>query len=341
MVTRKDIYPLTFMPTFRDYIWGGRNLETLFGRALPPGIVAESWDISGHASAPTLVERGYWKGRTLPEVLAALGADLVGAHSREMLCRNRFPLLIKLLDAQADLSVQVHPDDAYAGLHEDGDLGKTEMWYVLHAEPGTELIYGLARGVTRETFRAAIESDTVQTQLHRVPIEAGDCIYIPAGSVHALLAGAVVAEIQQNSDTTYRVYDWGRLGADGKLRPLHIDKALDVIDWKQIEPIKVDPVLLSERDGITRSLLVDCPQFTVERIQLAEGAGFAGRCDGRTFEIWGCMQGASTVRWAGKPIRAEAIRFVLLPAVLGDYSLRAEVESTLLRVYIPREDERE
>ncbi len=328
------IYPLTFEPVFRDYVWGGRHLETLFGRALPAGIVAESWEISGHPSSPTRVDAGYWRGRTLPEILDALGTDLVGTSSRDMLSRGRFPLLIKLLDANRDLSVQVHPDDAYAAARENGEPGKTEMWYVLHAEPGTELIYGLARNVTWESFRAAIADNTLEAQLHRLTIAPGDCIHVPAGTVHALLAGAVVVEIQRNSDATYRVYDWGRLGTDGKPRPLHIAKALDVINWNWVERGTIRPLLLCGPTGAERALLVDDRHFTVERIELAEGAEFPGRCDGSTFQIWGCVRGSGVVRWAGQPVRAEAIRFVLLPALLGEYVIRAEVPSTLLRVYV-------
>ncbi|NLG51020.1 MAG: mannose-6-phosphate isomerase [Chloroflexi bacterium] len=332
------IYPLTFTPEFRDYIWGGRHLETVFGRQLPPGIVAESWDISGHPSSPTRADAGYWQGRTLPEIMEALGADLVGSHSAEMLRRGKFPLLVKLLDANKNLSVQVHPDDAYAREHEHGELGKTEMWYVLYAEPGTELIYGLAKGATRESFQAAIEQGTVEGQLHRVRIQAGDAVYVSAGSVHALLAGAVVAEIQQNSDITYRVYDWGRVGEDGKPRPLHIQQALDVIDWGLIEPGPVQPVTLADNAGMKWSRLVQSPHFSVERVELAAGAEFHGRCDGRTFEIWGCMTGEAAVHWADEPASApvtvRAVRFVLLPAALGEYTIRATEQSTMLRAYV-------
>ncbi|MBN1399284.1 MAG: class I mannose-6-phosphate isomerase, partial [Anaerolineae bacterium] len=255
-MTRPEIYPLTFAPVFRDYIWGGRNLETLFGRELPPGIIAESWEISGHPSSPTRVEYGHWAGRTLPQVMEALGEELVGRRAKGALQRGRFPLLIKLLDANRDLSVQVHPGDVYAQVHENGELGKTEMWYVLHAQPGTELIYGLARGVTPESFRRAIREGAVASQLQRVPIAAGDSFCVPAGTVHALLAGAVVAEIQQNSDATYRVYDWDRLGADGTPRPLHVRNALEVIDWDQVEPTKVRPICVSDAHGVRREVLV-------------------------------------------------------------------------------------
>jgi len=328
------IYPLTFEPVFRDYIWGGRRLETLLGRPLPPGIVAESWDISGHPDSPTRVATGHWKGRTLPEVMAALGADLVGFHSSEMLARGRFPLLIKLLDANQDLSVQVHPDDAYAARHERGEIGKSEMWYVLHADPGYTLVHGVKPGVTRRQLRQAIASDRVDEVLSRVPVSPGDTIDVPAGTVHALLAGAVVAEIQQNSDVTYRLYDWARVGSDGKSRPLHIDRALDVIDFSRAATGPVPPQNLTETDALRRQLLVRRPQFTTERLIMAPGATYSGRCDGSTFEIWGCVEGACRVTWAGTPVDLTAVQFVLLPAALGAFAVSAEGPSTLLRIYI-------
>jgi len=334
---RQDLYPLTFIPVFRDYLWGGRNLEALYGRALPPGIVAESWEISGHPSSPTVVEAGYWRGRALPEVLAALGEELVGRNNRAMLARGRFPLLVKLLDANAPLSVQVHPDDAYAQAHEGGEPGKTELWYVLHAKPGAALIYGLAQEVTREAFLAALQAGNLERYLQRLPVAAGDAIFIAAGTVHALLAGIVVAEIQQNSDTTYRVYDWGRLGADGKPRPLHVDKALEVINLHQAAPGKVAPAVIEARENLRRALLARCPQFTVERVELAAGGEFAGRCEGATFEIWGCVAGRGTLHWAGAPVALPAVRFVLLPAMMGEYAVRAEEASTFLRAYVEAE----
>jgi len=291
------IYPLTFAPVFRDYIWGGRNLEKLYGRALPPGIVAESWEISGHPSSPTTVLTGPLAGLALPKVQERLGDRLVGARSRWAVDRGRFPLLVKLLDANRPLSVQVHPPDAYALEHEGGELGKAEMWYVLHARPGAELIYGLSRETTPAEFRAALDAGTLPELLHRLPIREGDAILIPTGTVHALLEGVVVTEIQQNSDTTYRVYDWGRLGADGKPRPLHVDKALDVIDWGVVRPGVYEPRVIAEERGVRRSEISRCRYFLVEKLDLEAGATVHGRCDGATFEIWGCVAGRATLSW--------------------------------------------
>ncbi len=330
----RDIYPLTFTPVFRDYIWGGRNLETKFGRELPPGIVAESWEISGHPSSPTIVDRGPLAGMTLPEVQAHLGARLVGERSRWATDRTKFPLLVKLLDANRRLSVQVHPSDDYALAHE-GDLGKAEMWYVLYAQPGTELIYGLSKEMSPDAFRAALAEGRLAECLHRLPIAAGDAICVPTGTLHALLEGAVVAEIQQNSDATYRVYDWDRLGADGKLRPLHIDKAVDVIDFGMVRPGAFVPLGVQDSEGLRRAEISRCRYFVVEEVRLSAGAVYCGQCDGTTFEIWGCVEGAASLHGAGDPLPLPAVRFALLPAALGAFSVRADGPAVLLRAYAP------
>lgn len=333
---KENIYPLTFDPVFRDYIWGGRNLETQLGRTIPDGTVAESWDISGHLSSPTQVNNGPLSDKTLPELLELLGLDLVGSRSQAMLERGKFPLLIKLLDANKPLSVQVHPDDHYANIHENGELGKTEMWYILHAKPGAYIIYGLKARVTPDSFRQALEEGRLEECLHQLPVKEGDAIYIPAGSLHAIMDGIVLAEIQQTSDTTYRVYDWNRLGADGKPRPLHIDKAMDVINFDQIEPGPFSPQLLEENENFCHEIITASPYFNVERIILKQaGASFKGECNGSTFEIWGTMSGLVQITWAGEPLELSAVHFSLLPAVLGAYQIEAQTPTTLLRVYVP------
>jgi len=329
------LYPLTFTPVLRDYIWGGRNLERLYSRSLPPGRTAESWEISGHPTASTVVDAGPWRGRSLPELLTELGAELTGTRAGWALERNRFPLLIKLLDAEKRLSVQVHPTDQYALTHEDGELGKTEMWYVLHARPGAQLILGLRPGVTPQRFRQAIADNTLERWLHHLPVKAGDAVFVPAGTVHAILEGLVIAEIQQNSDTTYRIYDWGRVGADGQPRPLHVDKALAVVNFGQIEPGPYPPLLVAEEKGVVRHEISRCPYFVVEKVTLARGAVYAGQTTGETLEIWGTVEGRSEVSWAGEPVSLPAIRFCLVPARLGRFAVRALEPSTMLRVYLP------
>ena len=327
------IYPLIFEPELRHYIWGGRNLADLFGRKLPPGRTAESWEISGHPSSPTRVAAGYWKGKTLPEVMRHLGTKLVGSHSQDMLQRGRFPLLVKLLDAHDNLSVQVHPDDDYAREHEN-DLGKPELWCVLYAEPGAELIYGLKRGVDRRRFVEGLHNGSVQELLHHLPVKEGDVVSVPTGTLHAIMSGIVVAEVQRNSDATYRVYDWDRVDDEGNPRELHVDDALNVIDWNQVEPGKASPVILRDEPGLKQSLMVSCPQFVLESLDIEAGHSFAGTCDGSTFEIWGCISGEAEIRSAAEPVALPAVRFALLPAALGDYTIVAKEKSRLMRIYV-------
>jgi mannose-6-phosphate isomerase len=210
------------------------------------------------------------------------------------------------------------------------------MWYILHAEPGAQLIYGLKPGVTSDSFRTALEAGKLETCLHYLSVKAGDTIFIPSGSIHALLEGVLLTEIQQNSDTTYRVYDWNRVGADGKSRPLHIDKALDVINFELVEPGPTSPQLLEEERGLRRELLVTCPYFRTEKLTFAQaGVSFAGHCNGTTFEIWGLLSGVGRVVWAGEPLELSAIRYALLPAALGDFQIEVMEPSVFLRIYVP------
>jgi mannose-6-phosphate isomerase len=331
MAALSDLYPLTFEPAFRSYIWGGRNLEA-WGRRLPPGPVAESWEISGHPASPTRVKAGPLAGRPLTELVEELGPALLGWRNAEALRRRRFPLLVKLLDAAQTLSVQVHPDDAYAAAHEGGEWGKTEMWYILDAGPMARIIYGLRAGVTPDAFRAALAAGQLETCLHYLPVQAGDVIFIPAGAIHALLGDAIVLEIQQTSDITYRVYDWNRVGADGKPRPLHIEPALAVMDFGLIEPAACRPAPPPSDAGATRQRLCrrDAP-FMVERVTLPGGTRWDGRCDGSTFEIWVTLAGAGQIAWAGGSLSLPALQMALLPAALGEFTLSAEAPAVFLR----------
>jgi mannose-6-phosphate isomerase len=333
-MTPNEIYPMTFTPVLRDYIWGGRRLETLFGRELPPGIVAESWEISGHPSGSTPAANGPWAGHLLPEILDTLGERLAGTRARWALDRGRFPLLIKLLDANQDLSLQVHPGDAYALAHEN-DLGKAEMWYVLHAEPEADLILGLEPDVTAKRLLEALATGDTEAVLRSLPVKAGQAVDVPAGTLHALRAGLVVTEIQQNSDATYRVHDWGRVGADGKPRPLHLDRAMAVTDFGRIPPGIVLPTPLYDLEGVRAYELVRNDYFVVEEVIFRPGASYIGWCEGASLEIWGCMRGKIRVEWTGDPLELPAVRYTLLPAVLGQYSVTATEDSVCLRVYLP------
>ena len=343
-----DVYPLSFLPVFKDYVWGGRNLETSLGRKLPDGLIAESWEIAAHANGQSRVANGPMAGSTLEEVQQRWNKQLVGDSVKS----GTFPLLIKLLDSNSWLSVQVHPDDAYAQKHA-GDLGKTELWVILHAEPGAEIIYGLKAGVDRERFAQSAASGAIDSMLHRIPIRTGDAVYIPAGTVHALGPGAIVAEIQQNSDTTYRLYDWGRTEAGGRSRPLHVQQALDVIDWRMVEPSIAPPPILSAPNGWVREALADlrtiggpaaasllttedeptsCPYFQVDRLTGQPGAVWDGACDGSSFQIWGCLSGSASLHWDGQTAALREVSWLLLPAALGAYDIRAETHCVLLKI---------
>lgn len=327
--------PLTFAPRFRDYMWGGRRLEE-FGRDLPDGVVAESWEVSGHPDEPSIVTRGPLSGRDLPGLVADHGVRLVGTRGREDAERGVFPLLVKLLDASHALSVQVHPGDGHAGVHRTGEPGKTEMWYVLHAEPGARVIHGLRAGVDRSALREAIADGTVQECLNRVAVRPGDAILVPAGTVHGILSGVVLVEIQQCSDTTYRIHDWDRPDPDGKRRKLHVDKALDVIDFSASGAGPTPSRQVEEGGGVKRETLVACHAFVVERVSLESGAAHESRLDGETCEIWGVLSGSATLEaGSGDVLGLDAVGFALLPAAMGRFRLRAGDDVVALRAYLP------
>jgi len=224
------LYPLKFGKVYKDYIWGGRNLDKI-GKELPSsGNVAESWELSCHKNGMSTISNGEYSGMTLEEYINKFGCEAIGkALPQKDL--DKFPLLIKFIDANDSLSVQVHPSDEYAFKNENGELGKNEMWYILSAESEATLVAGVANGVTKESFAEAIKNNTVEECLNYIQVKEGDFINIPDGLVHAIGKGIILAEVQQNSDTTYRVYDYNRVGADGKTRPLHVEKSLETINF--------------------------------------------------------------------------------------------------------------
>ncbi len=331
-----NLYPLTFTPVLKEYIWGGRNFETRLGRIIPSDmdVVAECWEIAGHKDGTSTINNGTYAGQLLTAVHAELGLDLIGTRSTWAQERDKFPLLIKLLDANRELSVQVHPQDDYALAHEGNELGKTEMWVIVHAEPDAKIILGVKDGTTKAAFRQAIADGNLEQYLHFLPVKTGDHVCVPAGSMHAILDGIMIAEIQQNSNTTYRVYDWNRVGKDGQPRPLHVDKAMDVINFDQVEPSICAADVISDEAGVRRELLCSNRYFTVERVTMTAGATFTGVCDGSTFEIWGTLIGDVTVSGNGNDVPLPSIQFSLLPAAMGAFSVTAVQTSTLLRAYV-------
>ena len=251
-------YPLRFQPLLRRYLWGGRRLQTMLGKKIGDEDCAESWEIVDRGTDQSVVIHGRLTGWTLHQLITRHGPEMLGRHHPQ----DRFPLLLKLLDCQQDLSVQVHPNDRQAAKLDPPDLGKTEAWVVLHADPGSRIYAGLKSGVDRTGFERSIAEGRITECLHWFQPSVGDCVFIPAGTVHALGAGLVVAEIQQASDTTFRLYDWDRVGPDGRARPLHVQQALDVIDF-DTGPVNPQPVPIP--DGPAIQQLVECDKFVLER----------------------------------------------------------------------------
>ena len=328
--------PLTFVPRLKHYLWGGRRLEQLFGRVLPGGVTAESWEVSGHPDEPSVVDCGPFAGRDLPGLVAEYGIELVGHRGARAVERGTFPLLVKLLDASHALSVQVHPDDAYAAAHLPGETGKSEMWHVVHAGPGARIIHGLQAGVGRRGLLDAVAGGRVQDVLNRVSVSPGDSVMVPAGTVHGILSGVVLVEVQQTSDTTYRIHDWDRVGPDGKPRELHLARALEVIDFERRGPALVQPRVVWESGGIRREVVAECEHFAVERVRADAGAVFEDNLDGETCEIWGTLEGSASLgAGRGAALAMETARFALLPATMGRFALRAATDVVALRAYLP------
>ncbi|WP_123041733.1 type I phosphomannose isomerase catalytic subunit [Cohnella candidum] len=318
-------YPLHFRPEFKERVWGGRALER-FGFDVPAGAIGEGWMIADHPNGVSHVTNGPLSGQGLDAVREAYGETWFGAKGSHS-GNGRFPLLIKLLDCNDDLSVQVHPNDHYAGLPK-GELGKTEMWYVLSAKPDAKIIYGLQPGVTRESMAQAIEEGRIMDTLQVVPVEAGDTFYIPAGTVHALCAGVVVAEIQQNSDTTYRLYDYDRPGLDGKPRELHIEDSLNVTAFEGSDATRM------KTDGAKPGewhTLASSPYFRTEKGVVDGAWKLATTPD--SFVILIVCEGEGTIGWADGSLQAKSGDCFLLPAPLGEYTLDGNM--TVLRSQVP------
>jgi len=254
------MYPLKLKPAFKDYLWGGTRLKTDYGMQSDLEKLAEAWVLSCHKDGKSVVESGEYAGLSLEETIDKMGKNnCLGSKGSAF---EFFPILIKLIDAKDNLSIQVHPSDDYA-LRVEKEFGKTEMWYVVDCDKDAYLYYGFNRKISKEEFKNRIENNTLLEVLNKVTVQKGDCFFIESGTIHAIGAGLLIAEIQQNSNTTYRVYDYGRVGADGKARQLHVDKALEVTTLKQ--PSR--PVLhTGSMHGNVR--LAECKYFTVDRIDL-------------------------------------------------------------------------
>ncbi|RUL87214.1 type I phosphomannose isomerase catalytic subunit [Tautonia sociabilis] len=312
MTTSPPLGPLRFEPILKRLIWGGRRLGSVLGKPIgPESDYAESWEIADHRHGQSLVADGPLAGTSLHELVRSRGAELLGPATAP---RSQFPLLVKFIDAHQVLSVQVHPDDEQGRRLAD-DNGKNESWVVIAAEPGSTIFAGLKDGVTRPRFAEALEHGRVEELLHAFEPKPGDCIHIPAGTVHAIGAGVMLAEVQQMSDATFRVFDWGRVGPDGKPRPLHIAEALEVTDFSQgpVGPVRTQPEPV---EGGVLEHLVRCPYFWLSRLRLS-GQATVGDPDGARFTALIGLGGAATVRSGGESYRVGFGQTLLLPASIG------------------------
>ena len=322
----KQNKPFLLKPIGKDYLWGGNRLNTDFAKKIALSPLAETWECSTHPDGISMVAGGEHAGKNLREVLAT-HPEYYGKHP---LADGELPILIKLIDAKENLSVQVHPDDAYARSMENGSRGKTEMWYVLDAEPNTHLVYGFSHDMNRDILKKNLEAGTIEKYLQKIPVEKDDIFYIEAGTVHALGAGALVAEIQENSNITYRLYDYNRKDKQGKTRNLHIDQAMAVMNYKSSTTPRQPLRVLRYRRGVASELLCRCQYFQVERLLINtllyhENAFYPARPD--TFEVLLCIDGKGMLFYDS----VESISFqkgdcIFIPANCAGLSLKGKAQ---------------
>ncbi|MFZ5969822.1 MAG: type I phosphomannose isomerase catalytic subunit [Bacillota bacterium] len=311
------MYPIKFEPIYFEKIWGGRGFGP-FRKDLPQGNIGESWDVACHPNGTSMIANGAFKGLALDEVIKQEGNRILGTRFDA----RSFPLLVKLINAMDTLSIQVHPDDAYAQEHE-GEMGKTEAWYIIEAEEGAVLVVG-TKDCTKEQFAQAIQQGNLESYLNVIPVKKGDFFFIQSGLVHAIGKGIVIAEIQQNSDTTYRVYDYNRG------RELQIEKALDVIDFHLMGKKSVDR-FVEENSQYRKTVKCTCDKFIIEQYDVYTSCSEVSEQE--RFSIFTCTEGEGEIRYKEG---TEMIRMgdsLLIPATLGSYTLVGEMK--LLKTYIP------
>ena len=305
---------LKLTPAIKDYIWGGTRLSKEFDMVSFTDRQAEAWVLSCHEAGHSIVENGEDNGKTLAEVIAEKGKSCLGTNCEKF---SFFPILIKLIDARDNLSVQVHPDDDYA-MKVEGEYGKTEAWYIMDCDEGAEIIYGFKKDITEEEFRKSIEENTLLDYVNRVKVKKGDIFFIEAGTLHAICKGILLAEVQQNSNTTYRVYDYGRL-QNGKPRELHVEKALDVTSTKAIDASGKPMGETVKRDGFSETLLTTCELFTMKRLDIEEKATVTA--DSTSFVSLVCLEGNGVVMHGDTCVTLYKGESLFIPASYGEVEI--------------------
>ena len=310
---------LKLNPSYKDYLWGGHRLVDEYGKDYKGDILAESWELSCHPDGPSTIANGEFKGLTLNEYIDKNGKEVLGENCKSF---KDFPVLIKLIDARDNLSIQVHPDNEYA-LKNEGQYGKTEMWYIVDAKKDAFLYYGFKEEISKEEFAERIENDTLLDVLNPVPVQKGDVLFIKSGTIHAIGKDILIAEIQQNSNVTYRVYDYGRVGVDGKKRELHIDKALDVTNRAP-----------AQKDTAAYPHIADCDYFTVDKLVLDGKAmnKLEGNVDNSSFLSILVLDGEGTITNDGTTLAFKKGESFLLPANSGKYEINGKCEALFTRI---------
>ena len=316
--------PIFLRPTGKDYLWGGSRINDEFGKGIALEPLAETWECSTHPDGPSFAVGGEFDGQSLAEILKA-HPDYLGTHPER---GEGLPILIKFIDAKRDLSVQVHPTDEFAAAHENGQRGKTEMWYVLDAAKDAKLVYGLRHDTDAEALRESIENGTVEKHLQTVPIAKNDVFFIEAGTIHAIGAGALIAEIQQSSNLTYRLYDYDRVDKNGHKRPLHVQKALAAANLRSSTAPRQPMRVLHYRPGCASELLCRCRYFEVYRmlVNTERRQKVAYRADAMSFRVLLCVDGCGTVSFCNSASNIYKGDCLFLPADSVELSLHGQLQ---------------
>jgi mannose-6-phosphate isomerase len=324
------LYPLKFIPAYKHNIWGGRNLEKL-GKALPEGKIAEAWEVSSHSDGLSIISNGIFQGFSLKELIEKCPQDVMGLEIWKHY-KTYFPLLFKLIDANDKLSVQVHPDDDYARINENNRFGKHEAWYIIDAKPDAKIVYGLKPGMDKAVFSRSVCENKTESCLNYIDVFPGDTIDVQPGIVHAIGEGIVLAEIQQNSNLTYRVYDYNRLDDKGNSRPLHIKKALEVIDFNiNINMTKSKGLEIQIGSGSTKIYKLSNRYFSLELLNISEE--FEVNTKGNKFCIYFFLEGEALIKYYEGTTYAKKGETVLIPASLGEYIIGGNFRA--LKTYVP------
>lgn len=317
--------PIKLHPCYKEYLWGGTRLKTEYGKADAPVVTAESWELAAHPDGQCVVESGPLVGKSILD-LGKL--DLRGIWGTACTAPD-FPLMVKLIDAKKDLSIQVHPSDETA-LWTCGEQGKAEMWYIVDCEPQACLYFGFSKRVSKEEFLRRAKDGSICEVLNRVPVARGDVFYILPGTIHAIGAGIVIAEIQQNSNTTFRVYDYQRKGADGKLRPLHLDRAAEVLSYDPIVPEECKANSCVDFPEFTMTEMFSCRYFRAYRVDVRKSVELL--CDGRSFHHVLCVDGAGAIQVHDESYPIQCGESYLMPAALGNYKIEGVCRVLISRV---------